>query len=108
MTATEQYSRLHASIADVACQEGLVPFDVRILVALEERGGEARTDELEAEMRSEGTGIRRSYPTLVVLGLVWADAGEGTNRPKRGTRTRLVLRAKGVHLARRVLREAQA
>lgn len=107
MTATEQYSRLHASIADVACQEGLVPFDVRILVALEERGGEGRTDELEAEMRSEGTGIRRSYPTLVVLGLVCADAGEGTSAPKRGTRTRLTLTRKGHDMARRVLREAR-
>jgi hypothetical protein len=99
MNVTAVYSQAHNAMTCVARTYGLMPFDVRILVALLERGGEARTNDLEWDLRCEGTMIRRSYPALCSVGYVLADAGPGTDQTKRGTRTRLVLTATGRRLA---------
>jgi hypothetical protein len=96
---TAVYSRAHDAILTVAGRYGLVPFDVRLLVALLERGGEGRTDDLEWELRAEGAMVRRSYGGLRAVGYVEADAGPGTTEPRRGTRTRLMLTATGRRVA---------
>ena len=106
MTATETYSRLHEALSDEAASIGLTPWDVRILLALHERGGEGRTDELEGELLCCSSQIRRSSLPLRAARFITADAGKGTRAPKRGTRARLVLTAKGRVSAQRVLAAA--
>src|SRR5262245_54789271 len=99
MSVTETYSHAHEAFEVVARANDMAPFDMRLLVAIHERGGEARTDELEVDLQACGSAIRRSYPNLWVRGLLKADAGEGTFRPKRGVNTRLTLKASGTRLA---------
>lgn len=103
---TAAYSLAHESFVTLSRANDLMPFDLRLLVALEERGGSGRTDEIEVELQCEGSAVRRSYPMLERRGLLTADAGEGTLRPKRGTRSRLTLTAYGRDLARAVIQRA--
>lgn len=105
-TATATYGRFHDALLSIAHEHGLVPFDVRMLVALHERGGEGRSDELERDMVVEGSAIRRSSLTLRKARLVTADAGHGTRRPKRGVRARYELTPAGRAIAVRVLDQA--
>lgn len=102
-TLTASYARTHDAFLSVAQDTGLKPFDVRVLVALHDRGGSGRTDHLEREMWDGGPAIRRSSLTLRTRGLIRADAGEGTSRPKRGVRARYTLTAKGRGYAQRLL-----
>lgn len=103
---TATYSHAHEAFVTIARSKDLMPFDLRVLVALKERGGVGRTDELEVELQCEGSAVRRSYPILVERGLVTADAGEGTLRPKRGVRARLQLTRPGHVLAGAALERA--
>lgn len=101
---TRSYGQAHNAFAMVARQHrGFTPFDVRLLVALLEHDGVARTDQLEAAMQIEGSAIRRSYCELRAAGFLLADAGEGTAEPKRGTRARLSLTARGREIAEAAL-----
>ena len=107
MTVTAVYSHANEAFNAIARAHRLVPFDVRLLVALHERGGEGRTDELEVDMQTEGTAIRRSYPPMAARRLLAADAGSGTTRPKRGVRTRLTLTTAGRNVALAALTRAE-
>lgn len=106
MTRTAAYGATHEAFLTIAHAKRLVPFDVRLLVALEERGGEGRTDELEREMCVGGTAIRRSSLTLRHRRLILADAGQGTRRPKKGVRARFTLTARGREIARQAILRA--
>lgn len=64
MSAMQNYSRLHRSLCTQARRHALVPMDLRVLIALEERGGFGQTDELESELFTAGSAIRRSIVTL--------------------------------------------
>lgn len=100
---TDTYARAHESFRAVAQDASVLPADVRVLVALHEVGGEARTDELEDRLLSNPTAIRRSSITLRREGLILADAGPGTTRTRRGTRARLSLTAAGADIARQAV-----
>lgn len=100
MTVTAIYGATHDAFLTVARRHQLVPFDVRLLVALRDRGGAGRTDELAREMVVEGTAIRRSSLELRRRRFITADAGEGTRGPERGVRARLSLTDRGREVAR--------
>lgn len=103
MTTTASYAATHDAFISVAERERLIPFDVRLLVALADRGGRGRTDELERDMLTHGSAIRRSSMTLRARGLVRATAADGGPTPKRGVRVRLTLTARGARVAQRAL-----
>jgi DNA-binding MarR family transcriptional regulator len=107
-SVTTAYSAAHDAFRLAAWDAEIHPFDVRLLVALEERGGTGRTDELAREMLIEGTAIRRSSLTLRDRKLIVADAGEGTKRPKRGVRARLGLTDAGRAVAQAAIRGARS
>lgn len=101
LTPMSSYSRLHRAMLDVAREERLTPADVRLLVAIYERGCIARTDELEADMCCEGTMIRRSIAFLRDR-YVTATASDG-GETRQGMRSVLELLERGHDVARRVL-----
>lgn len=102
---TASYAETHNAFQTAAYDAKLTPFDIRLLVALEERGGTGRTDELARETRVEGAQIRRSSLTLRAKELVVADSADGSP-VKRGARARLKLTASGRKLARRAIGHA--
>ena len=87
------YSATNRALTEVARLHRLTPTDVRILVRLAERGGEAYTNELEDDFQdwSAGSAIRRSSMVLRTAGYITADHGEGTTGTRRGLRARYVL-----------------
>lgn len=102
-TVTASYSVAHDVLRETARRQRLVLFDIRLLLAIHERGGVGRTDELALELSGDAAGVRRSSLALRATGLIRADAGPGTSRTKRGTRARLVMTGDGAALAREVL-----
>lgn len=94
---TTDYAITHRALVNLAREHQLVPHDVRVLLAVAELGGDARSDELEHAMLDEGTAVRRSLITLYNRGLA-----DGWPR-KRGTRTIVTLTETGVALATAVL-----
>lgn len=103
MSITAAYAAAHDAFLTVAESERLTPMDIRILVAIADRAGTARTDELEDDMRVHGSAIRRSTAVLRDRRLVNATATDGTPVPKRGVRTRLTLTTRGAAAAHRAL-----
>lgn len=103
MSVTAAYAATHDAFTSVAEFERLVAFDVRLLVAIADRGGSGRTDELQRDMLAHGSAIRRSSMTLRARGLVRATACDGTPTPKRGVRARLTLTERGEAVAGRAL-----
>ena len=102
MTTTEAYSRTHHALACAARENGLTPTDVRVLVALHDRGGEGRTGELYEEMFDEGTMIRRASLALRKRRFIAVRAADGSPRPKRGVQAVYRLTARGETVALRV------
>lgn len=94
MSLTTDYSRLHRTVREVARERGLQPMDVRVLLAIAERGGVARSDELEEDLRCEPAMIRRSM-MAIRPGLV-------TGGDKRGCRVPIALTADGQRVVDRV------
>lgn len=94
MTLTDAYSQVHRALADSAREAGLVPHDVRVILALDERGGTATSEELYDDLRCEGTAVRRSLLTLYKAGLVEGRAIDGGPR-RPGVVTRAELTATG-------------
>jgi hypothetical protein len=60
---------------------GLTAFDVRLLLALAERGGRSRSDQLEADLLTNGTSVRRSLLTLRPFGMVKGGDKRGHREP---------------------------
>ena len=109
MTATEQYTRMHNALALVAADEGLRPFEVRVLVALHEAGGSLRSDELVARLADGkgGSQVRRSLGPLYAR--VYATGGGSDGGPRRpGTLSQITLSGRGIGVARRVLNARMA
>jgi hypothetical protein len=103
MNLTRAYSQLHRALVDAARTEHLTPTDVRLLVAIHERGGQARTDELAADLCCEGTAVRRSVGALRGFWLKASAEGGGKTRP--GVQTVLTLTTAGRRLVERVAEE---
>lgn len=99
---TASYAETHNAFQTAAYDAKLTPFDIRLLVALEERGGTGRTDELARETRAEGAQVRRSFKKLREEALLTADGADGLRR-RRGVRTQLKLTASGHRLARKAI-----
>lgn len=93
-TLTTGYTRLHEAFSVVAESEGLTPFDVRVLLALSDLGGDANTLELERELGCDGSAIRRSMIALRKSQHVVASASDG-REPRPGVRSHLTLSARG-------------
>jgi DNA-binding IclR family transcriptional regulator len=108
MSVTDVYGRVHWLLAAYARVNAIVPADVRLLVALHERGGRGTSDELWREMATNATAVRRSSITLRNRGLVVASAADGSVRPKRGTLLQLDLTENGRSIAQMVLADLAA
>lgn len=106
MSFTRTYGQGHDALLTTARALNLIPFDVRLLVALHERGDEGTTRDLEREMSDLGSAIRRSSLKLRARGFIVADAGPGTTRPRRGVRARFTLTRAGSQAAQRTLEVA--
>ncbi len=99
MTATLTYGRIHNALRSTAGVLQTVPMNVRVLVALHERGGAATTDELTADLHANATAVRRAAGELYVRG--WARGMGVDGGPRReGVRSRLELSAEGECVAR--------
>lgn len=98
MTATGAYSRAHSAFNAIALRNGLTATDIRVLVALRERGGNASTDLLEQDLALHGSGVRRSGAALVAEDCVIARSVTG-GRVKRGVRSLLQLTEEGTQVA---------
>lgn len=92
---TAVYSAAHGAFSYVADAHALTRFEVRLLVAVLDRGGSTTTAELEADLGACGSSVRRASLTLRASGHVLADAGPGTSQPVRGCRARISLTAEG-------------
>lgn len=102
-SVTRAYSAAHQAFKLAAeSQPGLTSFDVRVLVALYERGGTAGSFDLAGDLESEGTSVRRS--SLVLRHeFVVVDAVDG-GRVRQGVQSRLRLTLRGWRLAELALR----
>lgn len=104
MTVTLNYSLTHRAILKVAGQYKLAPIDVRVLVALRDRGDQAYGDELKEDLHSEGSAVRRS---IGAMRGTWLTGGD-----QRGRRVPIQLTEKGAEAVtafdrwRRVLKES--
>lgn len=88
---THAYATIHEALTATAARHGLTPIDVRVLVALWERGHIATSHELERDLLCQGSQVRRASLTLRKGGFVRCDSGPGTAAPRRGTVMRLQL-----------------
>jgi DNA-binding MarR family transcriptional regulator len=95
-TITRDYAATHSALSVVARSVGLAPADVRVLIALAERGP-ARSDELERDLGIDSSALRRSLLALYKRGLC-----AGAPR-KRGTRTTVSLTDAGNAIAEMAL-----
>jgi hypothetical protein len=93
---TKAYSVLHETFDRVASAEGIAPFECRVLLAIHECGGSARTDQLEALLRGRngGSQVRRSLLRLYDTGHATGAATDGGVR-RRGIRSRATLTDRG-------------
>jgi hypothetical protein len=91
MTTTVDYSLTHRAILVVGSRNGLTPNEVRTLIALRDRGGEAYADELADDLRSEGSVIRKA---IKLLRPTWVSGGD-----RRGVRASITLTAHGQAVA---------
>ncbi len=106
MTATATYGRIHSALRSAAAALQTVPMNVRVLVALLERGGRGTTDELTADLHANATAVRRAAGELYARG--WARGRGSDGGPRRiGVTSRLELTPAGDHIARRVLDELE-
>lgn len=103
MSVTAPYTRAHEAFSRVAhaLPKGTTAYDVRVLVALLERGGSARMDELAGDLCPSGdyTALRRSTSTLYGRGLATGRGADGGER-RPGTLTLVELTSRGRHAAR--------
>jgi hypothetical protein len=98
MSLTQRYSKMHTAFVLVARGHELTPFDVRVLLAVADRGGSARSDEIGADLilsSSNQSSFRRSSLGLRATGHVIGSASNGRGRVKRGERHVLKLTEKG-------------
>ncbi len=72
MSVTQGYSRVHKAYLVTARAYDMVPMDVRVLVALAERGGTATSDQLEEDLflGDGGSAVRRSLGNCRSIGLL--------------------------------------
>lgn len=104
MSVTGLYSKLHRAMLDVAKRKNLTPGDVRLIVAVYERGGSARTDDITTDLRCEGTMVRRSVCN--VRGRYASVRGIDGGEARQGIRSVITLNGRGLTLAGEVLRLA--
>lgn len=107
MTKTRTYSNFHRALS-AGCKEfGIEPTLGRIAVALYERGGDASSDQLEADLANpDGTTTRRGLSRMYRLGLAQGHAADGGPR-RPGSRSRVALTQSGRALAGRILTLAE-
>lgn len=105
MTLTDRYSALHRALVDVARRRDLAPMDIRVLVALHERGGAATSEEIEQDLLCEGSAVRRSWLVLRESSYVFTSGIDG-GRARQGVRTQLTLTAIGRGLAEQAIAAA--
>ncbi len=104
MNATLTYGRIHNALRSAAGALHTVPMNVRVLVALLDRGGAATTDELTADLHANHSAVRRAASELYARG--WACGRGSDGGPRRvGVTSRLELTPAGEQIARRVLDE---
>lgn len=101
MSVTSEYARIHAAFIRVARDRRLKAFDVRMLVAIHELGGEVSYEDLYVALACEPSHIRRSLTNLYALGYATGVGVDGKRR-RPGTCTVVSLSNAG----RRVAREA--
>lgn len=77
MTITASYSRAHQAFAEVAAEHGLGAFDVRVLVALQDHGGDAYQGRLADALVCDRAAVRRALRTLAENRLVRRYVGSG-------------------------------
>ncbi len=107
MTATVTYGRIHTALRSTADIVQTEPMNVRVLVALLERGGAATIDELETDLHANATAVRRAAVHLYARR--WATGLASDGGPRRpGARSRLELTADGEQIARGVLNDLDA
>jgi DNA-binding MarR family transcriptional regulator len=88
-TITQDYTATHSALTEVAREVGLARTQVRVLLALAERHGRARSDELERDLGVDSSAVRRS-----LIALYERELCAGSPR-KRGTRTTVTLTEDG-------------
>jgi hypothetical protein len=65
VTTTETYSTIHRALTDTALLHGLTRTEMRVVVALADRGGRSRTDEITADLcLGSGSAVRRAIAEL--------------------------------------------
>jgi DNA-binding MarR family transcriptional regulator len=70
MTLTRRYSRVHRAIREGAKSAGVRPTTIRVLLALEERGGEVTGhDALAMDLSMDGGDVREGLSALYRAGL---------------------------------------
>jgi hypothetical protein len=87
LVLTAAYTATHQALAQAARKHSLRPYEVRVLLALHERGDRARTDDLEADLGlGDGTALRQALGVLYREGYCAGRAIDGSLR-RRGVRT---------------------
>lgn len=111
MTFTEQYTRTHQVFKEYAARlRVVVPFDVRVLLAIFEHDpirGIATYDELYAAIGDPGTQVRRAVLALRTAGLVRIERAGGGPGPGRGVGSQARLTDPGRRLARMIVVDCQ-
>lgn len=107
MTITEQYTRTHEVLKEYARRLELLPFDVRVLLAVAEHGDfnsrSATYEQLYAVLDDGGAAVRRSALALRKAGLVVIERKDGSFGSGRGVGSRARLTQPGVRLVRRLV-----
>lgn len=107
MSLTRGYTRLHLAFRSAARMFGTEPLAARIALAVAERGGEATTEQIYADLGSVGAQVRRQLGRMYESGLaIGTGAGGGRRRP--GVHVRVRLTASGNELAQLVGRYLRA
>jgi DNA-binding transcriptional regulator PaaX len=81
MSITREYGLTHQAVKQVAQDRGLTVIDVRLLVALAERGGRATTDQLLEDLAVHETQLRRSMSKVRQQGLLVGGDKPGARVP---------------------------
>jgi hypothetical protein len=102
MSLTEDYGRVHEAFLATAAHESITPSDVRLLVALLERGGTGDSFEVQQETYMNPTQVRRSSLNLRHRGLIHATSPDG-GETRPGQRVQMELTAAGEGAAARTI-----
>lgn len=104
---TSTYSAIHSAIRETAGVYELQPYEVRVLLAISDRGGACSSDALRRDLTEDGAATRRALGALYRI--KYAEGfGPDQGPRQRGFNTQIKLTPAGAQIARAVIDRFQA